>query len=93
MAKKQSDALKDRNPLTAKEAADLALLIADHDEKRTARLLLLLHAFTYEPGRDDRYHMFYTVEGTIADSLIGFEGFVRDAMRPTLDALREGGAP
>lgn len=93
MAKKQSDALKERNPLTAKEAADLALLIADHDPETTARLLLLLHAFTYERDGDNRYHMFLAVEGATADSLIGFEGFVRDAMRPPLDALREGGAP
>jgi len=91
MAKKPADPLKERNPLAAEEAAALAEMIADCDPRETARLLLLLHAFTYEHDRDARYHMFFTVEGRLGGNLKGFEDFIRAEMRPLLDTLREGG--
>lgn len=79
-----------RNPLTFEEAADLAeSIISTGNAEQVARLLLLVHAFTYiEAGERESFSS--AIEDRLVPSLPRVDEFRHEAMRRELEALREG---
>jgi hypothetical protein len=80
-----------RNPLTFEEAADLAeSIITMGNSEQVARLLLLVHAFTYIEA-DERESFSSAIEERLFPSLPRVDEFRYEAMRRELETLREGG--
>jgi hypothetical protein len=79
------------NPLTFEEAADLAeSIISVGNARQVARLLLLVHAFTYIDARE-RENLSSAIEDRLVSSLPGVDEFRYEAMGRELAALWEGG--
>ena len=82
--------LRGRNPLTHDEAATLAVRICETlSAEDVARLLLLVHAFTYEDP-SERESMSSTIEDRLISSLPRVDEFRYEAMRCQLEDLRKG---
>lgn len=84
------------NSLTPAEAGELAALIeADvngyENPESIARLLLLVHAFTYEDDTTARENMQQSVEDKLSPFLPSHDKMVRGDMARVLDGLKRGG--
>lgn len=83
-----------RNPLTPDDAGRIAewLAVELQDEAALAALLLLVHAFTFEPDMTEREGMQNAVEKEVAPMLRAYDAALVAVKRRQLDALRKGGA-
>jgi hypothetical protein len=83
--------LSGNNPLTIEDvtalATDFALTTLEAREGR--KLLLLFHAFTYEPNRGTRERMLQAIKEAFAFIFPAFDTMLRDEIRAELAALRK----
>lgn len=90
--KKSTDSLSGRNPLTIDDVDTLATDFARMtlDAKSGGDLLLLFHAFTYEPSMATREGMLQTIKEAFAFVFPAFDVMMREEIRGRLDALKGG---
>jgi hypothetical protein len=87
-----TDSTFSRNPLTDEQAGKIGawLAVELQDESALAALLLLIHAFTFEPDMTAREGMQNAVEKEVAPLLRAMDNALTAVKRRQLAALKGG---
>jgi hypothetical protein len=90
--KKATDPVFARNPLTPEQAGKIGEWLAFElqDENALGALLLLVHAFTFEPDMTAREGMQQAIEKEAAPMLRAMDNALTDVKRRQLAALKGG---